>query len=1134
VTDGPAAATRDALQPLVDQVTGAYSRALLDLRLPETLARAARAGSEFSVFLFDVDYFKTVNDSYGHRRGDEVLRQVVSRVAQYLQPGDELFRYGGDEFVVLLPHTPASDAFVVASRIVDGVQATPFPGEVPLRVSVSLGVASFPTDGTDTGELIKSADRRNYIAKRRGRGRAVADDVDVGTRNTSSRLLQRDSALMAVQAFFDRLLEDRLGALRITGERGAGHSRFLSEVSRIATLRGLEVVATSTAGSTAPTALPTGDSAGVLVVDDAADVNAVRQTLAGIAARPNPPRVTGLVYQVRGLVGEPAGLAMPLLGSVELTPWSLETVRIWLRTTLQGEPEPALVSWVSRRSSGLPARAERELRRLIEQAGLERTESGGWALAASALADPARPRYRVPAPVTELIGRETEIAEVATLIANRRLVSLTGPGGIGKTRLALAVTAAMADSFHDGAAFVPLEEATTPTLVVSAIAQALGVSETTGQPLVKAVGELLAERSLLLVLDNFEQALGAAPVVAQLLAAAPELKIIVTSRERLRVYGEQVYAVPPLPLPDLGDLPTGDDCVAVALRSYPALALFTARAQAATYGFDLTPGNLPAISQLCHQLDGLPLAIELAAARTNMLSPEEMLQSIGDRLDLLSEGPRDLPDRQQTLRAAIDWSVTMLDEREGALFASLGVFAGGCTVEAAREICAPEVDPAKPAALFAGRLMSLVEKNLLRAERDAAGAVRYRMLETIRSYALEQLAHHPDTAGVSARHAACYAAVADQAGRELSGPEQTTWIATVEADYQNIRAAMKWALETAALDSAALIGVGLWRYWRNGAHISEGREWLNRLLAAPEPVRDDVRARLLHAAALLAATQDDYGTARVLASQSLELAKDVGDAATVAQAINALGFAAMGAGDYAQAQTLFEQSLTLWHEQDNRLGMAIAYGNLTKVALCVEDIETASAHASASLTLDRSIGNTRGIVLGLECLSEIKLAQGDLAGARELLDESLPLSRELGDVFGEATALHHLGITASREGDTREAIRQITLALGLRRDVGDQEGLASSLEALAALSTGSPALAARLLGATDGLRERTRLPVPATSRANSAEALGVLRETLGESALAQAWADGRATPTGHLVDELLAVDPSAYLGAPEH
>ncbi|MDQ1659958.1 MAG: hypothetical protein QOD41_5041, partial [Cryptosporangiaceae bacterium] len=626
--DRASALHSDVPPPVTDTVTGAYSRALLESRLPELFARSSRSGDQFSLCLFDVDYFKTVNDSYGHRRGDQILRQVVERVTGLLRAGDELYRYGGDEFVLVLPGTSAEAALDAASRIAEGVQATPFPGEVPLQVSVSIGVATWPADGEDGTELLKSADRRNYIAKRRGRGRAVADDVEVSARGESSRLLQRDSGLIAVQDFFDRLLDQGRGALRVTGERGAGHSRFLTEVVRIAKMRGIDVVSTAlTRPAGEPPRVPE-NVTGVLVVDEAGDAAAARHLLAELSGHDPALPVLGLVYPVRGTAGEPPGLSVPLLGSVELTPWSLDTIRIWLRTTLQGEPDPALVSWISRRSAGLPARAERELHRIIEQAGIERTATGGWALAASALAGPARPRYKVPAPVTELIGREKEIAEVSTLLAERRLITLTGPGGIGKTRLALAVTSSMADAFHDGAAFVPLEEATSQALVVSAIAQALGVSETTGQPLADAIGELLADRSLLLVLDNFEQALTAAPVVSQLLAAAPDLKVVVTSRERLRVYGEQVYRVPSLPLPDLSALPAGEDPVTAALATSPAVALFAARAEAATYGFAVTIQNLHAIAELCHQLDGLPLAIELAAARSSILSPEEMLAGI--------------------------------------------------------------------------------------------------------------------------------------------------------------------------------------------------------------------------------------------------------------------------------------------------------------------------------------------------------------------------------------------------------------------------------------------------------------------------------------------------------------------------
>jgi predicted ATPase len=877
----------------------------------------------------------------------------------------------------------------------------------------------------------------------------------------------------------------------------------------------------------------------VLVIDDAGDGLGTSRLLAQLAAADPTPAAVGLVYAAPDGAGDMHGRGMPQLASVELTPWTTETVRVWLRTSLQGEPGAALVSWVSRRSGGLPARAERELQRLADQAALERGDDGGWNLVPTAAAGPSRARYRLPAPVTELIGREREVAEVARIVARRRLVTLAGPGGIGKTRLSLAVAAAVADGFADGAAFVPLEEATTPALVISAIARTLGVPEAPGQPLVETVGELLAERSALLVLDNFEQAIPAAPVVAQLLAAAPGLTVVATSREPLRLYGEQLYPVRPLPLPDLDRLPAGDAGVGRALVAFPALALFAARAQAASYDFALTAANLPVVAELCHRLDGLPLAIELAAARTGVISPEEMLAGIEHRLDLLAEGPQDMPDRQRTLRAAIDWSLALLDAEDRALFDRLGVFAAGCTLESAQAICTAEPAGAsarglsQSASRLARRLASLAEKNLLRAERDPDGSIRYSMLETIRSYAVERLdADRAEAATARVRHAGYYALLAERSGQALTGPDQATWVGRIERDYPNMRAALNSALDTGDAAAAARIAVGLWRYWRNGTAIGEGREWLDRILEAAGPLDDPLRAQALHAAALLAATQDDYATARALAGQSADLARTAGDVSTEAQAINVLGFAAMGSGEYTRARDWFSESLRLWSGQDDRLGMAIAFGNLAKVALCVGDVRTANDSAAASLELDRASGNTRGIVLGLECLSEIRLAQGDSAGARVLLQESLLLSRDLGDVFGEAVALHSLGLASQQDGDLVDAARHVTAALRLRLEVGDQEGLAASLETLATLAVDDQVLAARLLGATEALRDRHRLPVPAAFQPAREAALARIRDELRADEMAAVWTAGRAEPLAPLADELLALDPATYAVAP--
>jgi diguanylate cyclase (GGDEF)-like protein len=1096
-----------------DSLTGAYSRALLGPRMAEELSRAARSNAGCAVFLFDVDYFKSVNDAYGHARGDEVLCQIVQRTADLLRGYDVLFRYGGDEFVLLLPDTARADAVRVALRLVEGIRNTPFSGDPPLNVSVSLGVAAFPEDATEPEALLAVADRRNYLAKQRGRACAVADDAtEATTRSTSSRLLERDIPLAAVHHFLTRLLAERRGALRVWGEPGAGHSRFLEEVSRAARLRGFAVL--DDAAADVPP-----DARGVLVIADHGAMSAASAGAATVAAPPDFDGAAGVVWATLGANDEPPHPDVPVFDSVELLGWTPAALRVWLRSELYGEPTPSLVEWVHGRSGGLPARAQRETDRLRDSGGLVRAESGAWTLAPHVLARARRPRPRLPESLTELIGRQAETAQVASLLSERRLVTLVGPGGIGKTRLSLAVAGAVADDFADGAVFVPLADATSEALVVSGIARALEVAAVPGQALLETVREHLAETATLLMLDNFEQVLDAAPVLSDLLAAAPGVKILISSRERLGLYGEQAYPVPPLGLPEPEHVRPGPEGVARALAASPALALFNTRARAAAYGFALGPQDLISAIDLCRRLDGLPLAIELAASRCDTLTPAEMLAQVEERLDLPGEGPRDLPARQRTLRGAIDWSVDLLEPAERDLFTRLGAFAGGFRLDAVAAL-----DDGPSSVDVAKRLDVLVEKSLVYAEADSEGDLRYATLETIRAYAIERLANEGTAATVFGRHAELFAALAERAGGELVGPRQARWAGRVEREYQNLRVAFRRARDAGSDETAARITLGLWRFWRAGNHIGEGREWLVELLDGRDPSASDAtRARLLHAAAVLAGAQDDHQTAFPQAYESMVLAERVGDAHTMAAAYNALGISALAAGHLADARRHFQASLGIWRDHDATLGMAIAHGNLTKVALRLGDLDAASEHASRCLALDRQQGNTRGIMLGLICLGEIQLGRGDTSGARGHLDEALTLGRELGDVFGEALALHLVGEAARHEGDTAEARRHVGAALALRRDVGDRENLAISLEALGGLLLpDAPDLAARLFGAAEALRNRYHLPVPGGAQDERSATIDLLHSVSGVDAVAAAWNYGATTPLDAVVDEALA------------
>jgi diguanylate cyclase (GGDEF)-like protein len=1084
-----------------DPVTGTLLRADLEPRLLETLARGGSCG----LFMFDVDFFKTVNDVYGHQRGDEILRQLADRVDRVLRSRDRLFRYGGDEFVVLLPDTDWQTAVQVALRVVEEVRSDQFDGDPPLELSISLGVAVYPDDGTQVGTLLAAADRRNYLAKRRGRGIAVADDAEApATAATAdSRLWERDIALSGTQEFLTRLAADKRGALRIDGMPGAGRSRFLREVGKMAALRGFGVVR-------AGQPLDPGSGPNVLVLADVADASHVAPTVAALLFGDHRPEVLGVAYAA---TDGPVTTELPLLGTVELTPWSPGTLRIWLRSALQGEPSPALHAYIAARSGGLPARASAALDQLRRQDGLVAT-SDGWTLA-PALQRPARRARRLPATLTGLVGRESDQARVEQLLADGRLVTLAGTGGIGKTRLSLAVANAVARRYTEGAVFVPLAEITDAELVVAAVAEKLEVAEVPGQMLLDSLLDRLADASVLLVMDNFEQVMTAAWVIAEILATAPEVHVLVTSRQPLSIYGEQVHRLRPLPLPNLAELPSGPAGVARAVRESPAVVLFEQRARAVNGEFELTPQTLPAVVELCRRLDGLPLAIELAAARADSDSPETLLRRISGHLDSFGPGPRDRPVRQQTVRGAIEWSYTLLEPAEQRLFVTLAVFVGGFSVDAVQAVYGgPEV---------VERLGTLASKSLLIVEQDTS---RYQMLETIRAFAVEQLTDEPDRDATYRRHAAFHVELAEQSTHGMTGPLQAQWAERLEREYGNLRAAFTWAMANGDVDSAARISLGLWRYWRNGSHIREGREWLEHVLNAASPIPAPTRTGLLYAASILAATLADHAAAEAFGEESLGLAEHTGDRQATAEARNALGVAAMSAGAYDRAAEHFRHSLVIWRELDRSQGTAMALGNLTKLALRLGDLAAADEYVNQCLALERATGNTRGILLSLECLGQVRLAQGDLPAARAALNESLTLSRSIGDVLGEGTALHHLGLVAGAAGDRPEALRLLIAALARWHRLGDPEELAVCLDSLAGhLADTRPQLALRVLSAVDKVRERHRLPVPPHLAERRSAALADARARLGTAAFQAALVAGADVLLDTVIEEVLELAP---------
>lgn len=688
----------------------------------------------------------------------------------------------------------------------------------------------------------------------------------------------------------------------------------------------------------------------------------------------------------------------------------------------------------------------------------------------------------LPVQLTSLIGREQEGATVQRLLRREdvRLLTLTGPGGMGKTRLGLQVAAELTDRFADGVYFVNLAPISDPSLVIPTIAQTVALKETANQPLFDLLKAYLRDRHLLLLLDNFEQVASAAVQVTDLVAACSKLKVIVTSREVLHVRGEHEFAVPPLAVPN----PTHVHDLA-RLSQYEAVTLFISRAQAIKPDFQVTHANAPAVAEICIRLDGLPLAIELAAARIKLLTPQALLARLDQRLAVLTSGARDAPTRQQTLRNTIEWSYNLLDPDEQRLFRMISYFYGGCILEAAEAIC---TEPGDSKEQVLNGVASLIDKSLLQQTEVGAWS-RLLMLETVREYALERLAtSNEEMEKTWQAHALYYLELAEQAALELRGPQQAVWLERLEIEHDNLRAVMRWVLERWEKwhhsEMALRLGGALERFWQMRSHFIEGLKFLERALAGSQEAPIALRAKVLRAAASMALSQGDISRATAWCTESLTFFKELSDKRGMATSLNILGCVARIQGKTATARAIHEEALTLSRQAADRqciaeslLYLADYISSLDKARVLEESLmisressdvwtvaitllylanqsisegeyTTALSLTEESLALCQELGNRDGMAHGLFLKGWLALRRGDYAMGRSLLEESLAISKELGDRRASAHLLVLLRQMASNEGD-HEMVRALQKeSKAIYKELAKWRGVGSSLNEL--------------------------------------------------------------------------------------
>ena len=637
----------------------------------------------------------------------------------------------------------------------------------------------------------------------------------------------------------------------------------------------------------------------------------------------------------------------------------------------------------------------------------------------------ARPN-NLPSQLTSFVGRAREIEEIKEALGTTRLLTLTGPGGTGKTRLSIQAGMELLGTFEHGVYFVPLAPIEDPALVPPTIAHTLGLSEET-RPIMETLTEHLRDKEMLLILDNFEQVTDAAPAVGDLLQAAPRLKALVTSRAVLHVTGEQESPVPPLQLPDVEHLPPLE-----LLSQYEAVSLFIQRAKAVHPGFMVTDDNAPAVAEICARLDGLPLAIELAAARVRVLSPDAILERLQHRLALLTGGARDLPKRQQTLRDAIAWSYDLLDEPERTLLARLSSFVGGCSLEATEAVCAPDLG----IDILDG-LSSLVDKSLLRRLDTEAGEPRFRMLQVIREYAVERLGESEDQEEIRGRHADFFLRLAEDAEQHLLGPEQSRWLDTVEGEHDNLRSAIEW-FKGVDVGKGLRLAAAIWRFWQIRGFLQEARLRLTELLELPGASGDPViHAKALEAAGGVFYWMADFEEARRLYEQTLQIHRAQGDRAMEANALYNMGFTySVASQDHDRAQELIGEALAVFRELGDRSGEAKCLWGLSWSAWLQKEFDVARAYLEQAEAAFRELRDPFSLGWVLHTLGLIGIQDGRFEDARTHLIEGLNLFADARDLSGITLLLGDFAWLAERRGFRDRALRLWGAAIELANRTG--------------------------------------------------------------------------------------------------
>jgi len=720
-----------------------------------------------------------------------------------------------------------------------------------------------------------------------------------------------------------------------------------------------------------------------------------------------------------------------------------------------------------------------------------------------------RTDQRLPFPRTALIGRERELEVVQQLLRDPavRLVTLTGAGGSGKTRLALELCRELAGIFENRVFFVALGSIGDPAMVPAAVAESVGIRETGGRSFLGLLKDALREFEplpVLLLLDNLEHILPAASFIVELVEASRSLKVLVTSRAPLRVYGEQEFPVPPLALPDARQMSS-----LAALAENPSIALFAQRAAAVNPDFQLTLENASTVAEICARVDGLPLAIELAAARVKLLPPGGILTRLQSRLQLLTAGARDLPERQQTLRNTIDWSYGLLSDAEQKLLRRLSVFWGGCTLEGAEAVCNTKEDLGADVLEL---MSSLVDKSLIQQPQQNSDEPRFRMLETIREYSLERLQQSGEEASTKRAHAAYCLVLAEEGNPELGEVERATWLTRCDIEHDDFSAALDFLFQTRELDWGFRFCTSLFRFWDMREHSAEGRARLEQILGLAGAMYTRERAKTCLFLGAFCTAQGDFPAAAHFSELARSLFQELNDPWGVALSWNASAIMARDWGDHGTAQDNFEKSLRFWRTVGDRAAIARCLHNLGNVSKIRGDHARARGALAEAIQIFQELGDDSGAAWALNQQGDVAREQGDLPDARALYQRALAAFRSAGDRWGQARSLSDLGTVACELGDQATAFANFRESLEIFRGLEHRRGIARVLEGLAcvALAKGDPERALVVAAAASHLRQIVSAPLPPAEKERLDQKLSSAWHQLSESEGRAAWAEGKA------------------------